>query len=344
MNAKVLISVFAVLALFTSGIVLASDGTDAAVIEYEDPNYREPPEVPEESTWRHSFGSAEEPLSTSSPAITWVFGVENYDDDKQIYVAARNLSAALTDTRQGISNIGWYLPSSDTVSPSWITYTYDLKSITTTGSVTFTVHPAAQGDAKGVTHATYWYYFDVAYHGSSGDTHYPYLFVFDVYVDQSGSGEVLPSDDNNQFVLELDYRIGTGNVTFRKQVSTLVDNCKFTLPSTHPDNDGRTLLGFSTSASSDDIAVSVDDEVTIRIGDSNVSESVVDGNHVYIVTLYAVWSDFAGQGGGNGGDLDIPDPLRDLLELMSDPWVMLLTLMVVFGLAYLVRMRRLGGY
>lgn len=310
---------------------LMSGDADAAS---SDPGWRDPPEVPSENVFSYSFGSPDEPLTTTTPAVSWTFGVDSYDEDPAIYVASRNLAAAIEDTRSGASGVGWYLPVEDKVAPSWITYSADLVSIVSTGSVTFTVHPAAQTEGEHSTHGSYWFYFEATYHGTSGDTVEPYLFMFDVYVDWDEGGGVItpPEDEKVYFRLNLDYGQSDLQDTslFRIADSGSL-SAVFDLPSA-ADREDLVFSGWSLSEGGPATYV---DSFTLAIGADNVTVTEEGGVSYYTVTLYAVWSPEG---------LVIPTMWDELTVLLSDPLVLLFLAAGFLCVCAFIRSRNDRGY
>lgn len=372
MNSKVFVAVFAVLALFALGIVLTSDGSDAADDVWVDPNYRDPPaadyviEISQDFTFdwddptyiyyisMKDFVSANHVAGVSSDsqeaAKAFLSQIQDFyfPDSGTTWSDSYVIDSEKSPTFfVEVDNINGY---SDACLPSWIsTCIYQVSEKPSDATVIsdlgfgLSISPGLQEMNEQDTHGDYWIYFSFTkttdfWFGSDVVTTTSFLIQFDVDVhgDESGGPHVDPS--KNQVQLVLDY--GSGDV--RTLSPVFIDegqlSVTFELPddSEAPSREGQRFFGFSTEPKGDVIK---GDSVSVLVSDLGPGEDGEQGT-MYSFTLYAVWEPVNKE----DEDTTIPDPLRDLLELMSDPWVMLLTLAIVFGLAYLVRMRRIGGY
>lgn len=370
MNAKAFVSVFAVLALLFSGIAVMSDGSDAANETWTDPNYRDPPAADYVIQISQDFA-----FDWDDPTYIYYIDIQgivngyfsgvssdSQDDASAFIEQIQNFyfpDSGLTwsdsykiDNEKDptffvdVDNINGY---TDACLPSWIqTCIYqvseELPDATAISDLGFglSISPALQQMNEYDTHGDYWIYFSFTKTtdhliGSDDVSTKTFLIEFDVDVHGDESGGPIVDPSKNQVQLVLDY--GSGDVRTLSPIS--IDegqlSVTFELPddSEAPVRDGYRFLGFSTEPNGDVIE---SETIAVLVSDLGPGEDGEDGT-LYTFTIYAIW------------ELDddpvptpIPDPLRDILELLSDPWVMLLVFAIVFGLAYLVRMRRIGGY
>ena len=81
----------------------------------------------------------------------------------------------------------------------------------------------------------------------------------------------------------------------------------------------------------------IGEEFPLNIGSAAVIKSIDDkGNQVYTCTIYAVWEEVPKP------SYAIPDDLRDLLNLLRDPFTLALFVLSCFLVAVIVRVRRQG--
>ena len=349
MNSKVFVAVFAVLALFALGIVLTSDGSDAADDVWVDPNYRDPPaadyviEIEKDLSFKsndveYTYYILSQDAHVDDDSFDGV-SADSQDDMAQFVKSIRNLgTSGIHTVIDDVTKDGW----TDACVPEWINaeviHEHELFGSYEHG-LAITIIPALQA-LEVDTHGDYWIYYSMTQSGPGMSQDITKTFLFEFSVDVEYVGSVIPDVESIQFVLKLDYGNGYVETMTPVTVGANVTSTDFVLPTEGPERDGYKFKGFAVELGGDLLEGSA---YTVSINDVNVEVSENEsGQTVYTATLFALWEPVNKE--DEDEDTTIPDPLRDLLELMSDPWVMLLTLAIVFGLAYLVRMRRIGGY
>ena len=162
-----------------------------------------------------------------------------------------------------------------------------------------------------------------------------YLVRFDVDVQWAG-GVIVP-DSYSTFVLRLDYGFGDGvnNKTLRQVLPADATEYRFNVSGTAISRDGFIFKGWSMVSGSK--TTDIGEEFPLNIGSAAVIKSIDDeGNPVYTCTIYAVWEEVPKP------SYAIPDDLRDLLNLLRDPFILALFVLSCFLVAAIVRVRRQG--
>lgn len=314
------ISVFLIIA---SSVVLL-DGSDA---DWVDPGYRDPPEADNimHLTDELRFGSSD-PAFTVSWSLIDGSGTDNAD-------AACLMAVYVASSEEGTRG---YSCTSESCLPSWITWDafYSTPSNAETSTFEITIRPALQQVSEN-TVGDYWIWFECTHPQGLGTRTDTYLIEFTVNVDWDG-GVIVP-DTYSEFILRLDYGIpgGTNNKTLRIIADAGTEEVRFTVRDMGVVRDGYSFRGWSqtSGSSSSDIG----DEFPMNIHMAGVSTTVNDdGCEVHETTIHAVWEPAP-------SDDSILDPLREVLDILGNPAVLGLILLLVFGFALIVRIRG-GGY
>ena len=310
------------------GIVLFDDDldceADGSSNVWIDPNYRDPPKA--DYTIRLtddlSFKS-NDPAYTVKWSTTDASGTDSSD-------AARTLALYLGFAKSGVSG---YSYTADECLPSWITWDAR-KTSSETGEVSITIRPALQQVSED-THGSYWIWFECTYPDFLSTKKSSYLVKFEVDVQWAG-GVIVP-DSYSTFVLRLDYGFGDGtnNKTFRQVLPADATEYRFGVSGTAISRDGFVFKGWSMVSGSK--TTDIGEEFPLNIGSAAVIKSIDDkGNPVYTCTIYAVWEEVPKP------SYVIPDDLRDLLNLLRDPFILALFVLTCFLVAVVVRVRRQG--
>ncbi len=307
-------------------VVLDDDGSDA---EWVDPNYRDPPNAD------HVINITDELRFTSrDPAYTMSWDV-NDGSGTDNASAIRFLALSVAASNEGNSSYSYV---EDSCLPSWITWDafYSDKDHISIETSTFeiTIRPALQQVADN-TVGNYWIWFECRVPDGFGTAIDTYLIKFTVHVDWDG-GVIIP-ETYSEFILRLDYGIpgGANNKTMRITTGVDVQEVRFVVKDLDVVREGYTFKGWSQTSGSS--STDIGDEFPVNVNMSNVRTTVDDnGCKVHEITIYAVWELVE-------EDIILPDFLGDLLDLLSDPAVLILVLVTVFGVAFIVRMRRIGG-
>ncbi len=338
MNTKAFAVVLSMMFLLSAVIVLA-DSSDGV---YTDPNYRDPPDA--------DFVITVENLPTftsSSQAFTVSWNVNSADfasDANSAGYLAYLLGQAYNVSPNGpggnsyeVEGSGGYhnYTATDECLPSWVDWNVDGTGESSVFNLV--IRPALQQVAED-THGSYWIYWAITYpSGLFETTTDTFLVEFDLDVEWDG-GVIVP-DTYNLYRLNFDYGLGgQGNYYLETRVSTESDQgyCVFSVPDTAPVRDGYVFKGWSTVSGA--TQTSVGETYTVHIGNADTRVSDTDNGKLYQVTLYAVWEAVEDQ------VVTLPDFLQDLLDLLSDPWVMILLFVGVFCVALIVRSRKMGEW
>ena len=252
---------------------------------------------------------------------------DSYPDMSQFVRSVRNIG--IYSEVDDPTSDGW----TDACVPSWID-----AEIVKAGygeyddGVEITIRPALQAVSED-THGDYWIYYSITQDlpGSSSTTTKTFLITFSVDVEWNG-GVIVP-DMYNQFIVNWDYGNGYVVSTTPVTVASNVTSLSFSIPSDVPSREGKVFVGFSASRDGSVIDAS---SVVVHTGDSNVV-GVEDGSGgmVYTATFYAVWET---QG------LVIPTFWDGLIELFSDPLVLLFMAVMFLAVCLFIRNRNGGRY
>lgn len=323
------LSIFAVLLLISTSLILTTDPADAGST---DPGYRDPPSA---DHIIHLTDNLQFTSKDPAYSLTWTINDTPGTDNGS---AAGFLAFSLASAKQGADGYSYKVSS---CLPSWITWDayYGDKDHIVQGRSQFdlTIYPALQ-QVQENTVGDYWIWFECTVPSGIGKTAVDtYLIEFTVKVDWEG-GVILP-ENYAAFILRLDYGLqgGTNNKTMRTITTLDAQEVRFSVKDLGIVREGYTFKGWSQTSGAS--VTDVGDEFPLNINMSNVRTTVDDsGSKTYEITLYAVWEPVPPE------ELDLPDFLRDLLDLLGDPAVLAVLFLMVFGTAYIVRMRRIGGY
>lgn len=328
MNSR-LFAIISIIILSSASIVVMSDDASA---EWVDPNYRDPPAADYVINLTDDLS-----FKSNDPAysIKWdvgsASGTDNSDDARLFTFL---IGTAVYDESSLFWNHG-YKYTKDQVLPSWIVWNASLKgSDPESAYFELTIMPALQQVSED-THGRYWIWTEITYPSGLGDKTESFLIQFEV--DVAWDGGVIVPDEYVTFTLNLDYGIagGSNNKTFRQVLPVGTEEYRFPVKDLAVSREGYTFGGWSQTSGSS--ASDVGDEYPMNINNASVTSKVVDGRTVYTATLYAVWNPVAPD------ELELPDLLQDTLDLLSDPYVMILFFVIVFGAAFIVRSRKVGG-
>lgn len=328
MNSR-LFAIISIIILSSASIIIMSNDASA---EWVDPNYRDPPvaDFTINLTDDLSFKSDDPAYS-----IEWGLNSGSGADDAS---AARWFTALIGTAvydETAVSFDHGYTYSKDQVLPSWIVWDAGLRSSNVeTAYFELTIMPALQQVAED-THGRYWIWTEITYPSGFSDKTESFLIQFEV--DVAWDDGVIVPDEYVTFTLNLDYGIagGSNNKTFRQVLPVGTEEYRFPVKDLGISREGYTFGGWSQTSGSS--ASDVGDEYPMNINNASVTSKVVDGRTVYTATLYAVWVPVVPD------ELELPDLLQDTLDLLSDPYVMILFFVIVFGAAFIVRSRKVGG-
>jgi hypothetical protein len=107
----------------------------------------------------------------------------------------------------------------------------------------------------------------------------------------------------------------------------------FDTTSASPTKEGFSFKGWST-VNGDNQPNDVSDDFPLIAANADSVNSSDPLNIVYSKTVYAIWEEASYQ--------DLPDMLRDIVSLLSNPAVLAIVFVLVIAIAYVVRIRRLG--
>ena len=296
MNSKVLVAVFAVLALFASGIVLTFDGSDAADDVWVDPNYRDPPaadyviEIEKDLSFKsndveYTYYILSQDAHVDDDSFDGV-SADSQDDMAQFVKSIRNLgTSGIHTVIDDVTKDGW----TDACVPEWINaeviHEHELFGSYEHG-LSITIIPALQA-LEVDTHGDYWIYYSMTQSGPGMSQDITKTFLFEFSVDVEYVGSVIPDVESIQFVLKLDYGNGYVETMTPVTVGANVTSTDFVLPTEGPERDGYKFKGFAVELGGDLLEGSA---YTVSINDVNVEVSENEsGQTVYTATLFALW-------------------------------------------------------
>ena len=322
MNSR-LFAIISIIVLSSASIVIMSDDASA---EWVDPNYRDPPAADHVINITNDLSfKASDPEFVMEWTTDDAPGVDNPDAMLDL-VQIMDVSSISSP-----EEIGFEI--TDKVLPSWIKISMvDKADVPYSDSMVLTIMPALQQVAED-TYGKYWIYFTCDRNNHSETK--TFLLQFEVNV--SWDGGVIVPDEYVTFILNLDYGFEGGfhNKVLRQVLPVGTEEYRFPVKDLGISREGYTFGGWSQTSGSS--ASDVGDEYPMNINNASVTSKVVDGRTVYTATLYAVWVPVAPD------ELELPDLLQDTLDLLSDPYVMILFFVIVFGAAFIVRSRKVGG-
>lgn len=326
MNSR-LVCLFSVLIIAASSLLVIVDGCDA---DWVDSGYREPPEAD------HVIHLTDDlPFASNDPEYTvcWTISDVSGTDGSD---AVRFMTLYVASANEGVSG---YSYNADSCLPSWITWDsyFGDKGHMSPDYSTFeiTIRPALQQVTEN-TVGHYWIWFECTCPDFLSTETSSYLIDFTVYVDWNG-GVIVP-ENYSEFILRLDYGIdgGSNNKTMRIISGIDAQEVRFVVKDLGIVREGYTFKGWSQTSGSS--STDVGDEFPVNVNMSNVRTTVDDdGNKIHSITLYAVWEKDPEE------ELDLPDFFSDALDLLNDPAVLVIFFIIVFGVAFIVRSRRVGG-
>lgn len=297
---------------------------------WTDPGYRDPPaaETVTDVTDDLVFQS-----NDPAYAITWTMQDSSGASNDGVSQVATYLGLYAVQGRNG----SWTMDSQECL-PSWITWTYDNPTGSAEGGrLHLTIRPALQQVSED-THGDYWIWWTFTRDtGSIFGSSQTYTYLLRFSVDVSWAGGVIVPETYSLFVLRLDFGLpnGMNNITLRQQLPADASEYRFPIDAYSAVRDGYTFKGWSLTSGSS--TTDAGEEFPLNIDSASTRTSTDEsGNPIHTATLYAVWEK------DQTPDPVLPDFLRELLELLSDPYVLGLLLVIVFGAACLVRVRRQG--
>ena len=186
--------------------------------------------------------------------------------------------------------------------PTWIVFDY---GTSLNYDVTVTITPGAVCDD------VFWILFKC--YGS------PLLITFDITVLESDSGEVVPGEDYNQFTLYFDCGEGSSvSPMYGESADSFFD---FDVSGVVSVRDGYVLKGWSSDASGQAM---FEDTITVTLADGASTGSL---------TVYAVWEQ---------STFTIPTFWDGLMELVSNPLIFLLGMVLFLSVCLFIRNRTRG--
>lgn len=330
-------------AILVLSLLLVGCGVVALSVDLEasdDAEWRDPPnadyviEITQDLTFKSNDPEYSlEILSQDFFVDDDVFGAvsdDSQDDMAQFVKSVRNLgTSGIHTVVDDATSDGW----TDAVIPSWINADiandHDLFGDYHDGIV-ITIMPALQQVSED-THGDYWIYYSMTQDGPgmSNPVTKTFLFTFSVNVEWNG-GVIVP-DIYNQFVACIDWGNGYVQsltpVTFAENVTSAA----FDVPDS-PEREGYTLKGISTAPS----GAVISGDLVVSVGASNVTvEDNGDGGKVYTGMFYAIWE---------YDHLTIPTFWDGLIELLSDPIVLLLLFVGFLSVCLFIRNRNVRYY
>lgn len=326
MNSR-LFAIISIIILSSASIIIMSDDVSA---EWVDPNYRDPPAADHVINITNDLSfKASDPAYSIEWGLDFVSGADDVSAAKSFTLL---IGTAIYDETMASYE---HTYSKDQVLPSWIVWEAGLEyGNMDSAYFELTIMPALQQVAED-THGRYWIWTEITYPSGLSDKTESFLIQFEV--DVAWDGGVIVPDEYVTFTLNLDYGIagGSNNKTFRQVLPVGTEEYRFPVKDLGISREGYTFGGWSQTSGSS--ASDVGDEYPMNINNASVTSKVVDGRTVYTATLYAVWNPVAPD------ELKLPDLLQDTLDLLSDPYVMILFFVIVFGAAFIVRSRKVGG-
>ena len=218
--------------------------------------------------------------------------------------------------------------------PSWIQWSVSARGDNPeTAKLTVSISPALQQVAED-THGDYWIHFRCQYPNMFSTEECSFLIK--IHLDVQWNGSVIVQDDvYHIYALTFDSLGGSVSQTYYWQVLANLDTGihYFDTTSVAPTREGYAFKGWST-VNGDDQPSDVSDDFPLIAANADSVNTSDPLNTVYSKTIYAIWEKESFQ--------DLPDTLRDLVSLLSNPAVLAILFVMVIGFAYVVRVRRLG--
>lgn len=297
---------------------------------WTDPNYREPPEADHVITITDKLSFA-----SNDPAyvMSWAYTDSTFSgvDDAS---SMKDLINAVYQSTVGSYKDRWIF-SSEQCLPSWIVCdSYGVAAVGgTVGGYSISIYPALQQVSEN-THGEYWIYYSVTSPANHSDS-----WLIRLSVDVEWAGGVIVPEKYSVFILRLDYGFdgGANNKVLRQVLSADATEFRFPIADMGVSRDGYIFKGWSMTAGSK--TTDIGEEFPLNIGSAAVMKGTDDsGNTTYTCTIYAVWEEV------EKPTPVIPDDLRDILNLLQDPAVLALFILICFLVAVVVRVRRQGMY
>lgn len=191
--------------------------------------------------------------------------------------------------------------------PTWITIDYGGLYYT---NVTVTISPGAVCDD------VFWILYDVF--GSR------FLLTFDIQVLESDSGTVVPDPDDPYNTFYLYFNTQGGDSITGLSAKSARSSYTFDISEIVPTRDGYTFVCWSTDPYGEAM---LSGSVTVSLGDDGTGSR----------TIYAIWEE-------NRNGLIIPTFWDGLIELFSNPIILLVCLIVFLAVCLFIRNRNIGRY
>ena len=218
--------------------------------------------------------------------------------------------------------------------PSWIQWSVSARADNPEAAkLTVSISPALQQVAED-THGDYWIHFRCEYPNIFSTEECSFLIK--IHLDVQWNGSVIVQDDvYHTYALTFDSLGGSVSQTYYWQVLANLDTGihYFDTTTVAPSKEGFSFKGWST-VNGDNQPSDVSDDFPLIAANADSVNSSDPNNIVYSKTVYAIWEKESFQ--------DLPDTLRDLVSLLSNPAVLAILFALVIGTAYVVRVRRLG--
>ncbi len=305
-------------AIATLAIVMLALTLAIPVVDAQDVNYVTPPAADE------IFQITMTNLKSDDPTQYVV-----YDHDSE---SAKFFLAYLVN-RADSGNSGYSYVESHCL-PSWISW-----NVTSaygnyeSAKLTIAISPALQQVSED-THGDYWIHFRCTY-PNVFDTEVS-TFLIKIHLDVQWNGSVIVQDQvHHTYALTFDSLGGSVCQTYYWQVLASDDTGMhfFDTTSANPTKEGFSFKGWST-VNGDNQPNDVSDDFPLIAANADSVNSSDPLNIVYSKTVYAIWEEASYQ--------DLPDMLRDIVSLLSNPAVLAIIFVLVIVIAYVVRIRRLG--
>lgn len=218
--------------------------------------------------------------------------------------------------------------------PSWISWNVSYTGGNyETAKLTIAISPALQQVSED-THGDYWIHFRCVYPNVFSTEEC--TFLIKIHLDVAWNGSVIVQDIvYHTYALTFDSLGGSVCQTYYYQVLASEDTGMhfFDTMSAIPSRAGFAFKGWST-VNGDSQPNDVSDDFPLIAANADSVNSSDPLNIVYTKTVYAIWEEASYQ--------DLPDMLRELVALLSNPAVLAILFAMVIGVAYVVRIRRLG--
>ncbi len=305
---------FALLAAFvliaTPIVLQASDAQDV--------NYVQPPSADE------TFMITMTNLKSDDPTQTVVYSSDS---------SSAQFFMAYTVYRAESGHTGFSCTETHCL-PSWIQWSVAARGNNPEAArLTVSISPALQQVAED-THGDYWIHFRCEYPNVFSTEECSFLIK--IHLDIRWNGSVIVQENvYHTYALTFDSLGGSVSQTYYWQVLASLDTGihYFDTTTVAPTKEGFSFRGWST-VNGDSQPSDVSDDFPLIASNADSVNSSDPLNIVYSKTVYAIWDEESFQ--------DLPDMLRDIVSLLSNPAVLSIIFVLVIAIAYVVRIRRLG--